>query len=147
MQNRSVPANVILPHVVYSDVASAIRWLVRVFGFKEHYRYGPPDSPQGGQIFLGPAFVQLASSREGRGSPTHVGSATAYVTVFVGDVSAHYEDTKVAGGKIVEELNETMYGELQYVAEDLEGHRWLFSQHVRDVAPEEWGAIVTNRPT
>jgi uncharacterized glyoxalase superfamily protein PhnB len=30
-----------------------------------------------------------------------------------------------------------MYGEKQYGVEDLEGHRWLFSQHVRDVSPEE----------
>jgi uncharacterized glyoxalase superfamily protein PhnB len=38
-----------------------------------------------------------------------------------------------------------MYGEKQYGVEDLEGHRWLFSQHVRDVSPEEWGAKVAGR--
>ncbi len=46
------------------------------------------------------------------------------------------------GAKIVEDLHETTYGERQYGAEDLDGHRWLFSRHVRDVAPNEWGAIV-----
>ena len=33
MRNRSVPADVILPHLVYRDVAAAIDWLTRVFVF------------------------------------------------------------------------------------------------------------------
>jgi hypothetical protein len=44
----------------------------------------------------------------------------------------------------VEELHETEYGERQYGVEDIEGHRWLFAKHARDVSPEEWGAKVTN---
>ena len=50
------------------------------------------------------------------------------------------ERTKAAGGRIVEELQVTFYGERQYGVEDLDGHHWLFSQHARDVGPEEWGA-------
>jgi len=42
----------------------------------------------------------------------------------------------------VEEPHETEYGEFQYAAVDLEGHHWLFSRHARDVAPEDWGAVV-----
>jgi uncharacterized glyoxalase superfamily protein PhnB len=49
---------------------------------------------------------------------------------------------KSSGAKIVEELNETMYGERQYGVEDLEGHHWLFARHARDVDPAEWGAKV-----
>jgi uncharacterized glyoxalase superfamily protein PhnB len=62
--------------------------------------------------------------------------------VFVADVDAHYGRSRDEGAKIVEELHETVYGERQYAAEDLEGHRWLFSQHARDLAPEDWGARV-----
>jgi uncharacterized glyoxalase superfamily protein PhnB len=51
---------------------------------------------------------------------------------------------KSAGAKIVEDLNETMYGERQFVAEDIEGHRWLFARHARDVSPSEWGAKVAS---
>jgi hypothetical protein len=46
---------------------------------------------------------------------------------------------------IFEDLNETIYGERQYGVEDLGGHRWLFSQHVRDADPAEWGAIIAGR--
>jgi uncharacterized glyoxalase superfamily protein PhnB len=37
--------------------------------------------------------------------------------VFVEDVDAHYDRAKLAGAKIVEELNETAYGERQYGVE------------------------------
>jgi hypothetical protein len=28
--------------------------------------------------------------------------------------------------------------------EDLAGHRWQFTQTLRDVAPEEWGGVTVN---
>jgi uncharacterized glyoxalase superfamily protein PhnB len=58
----------------------------------------------------------------------------------VDDVEAHYQRAKAAGAKIVEELNETPYGEFQYGVEDLDGHHWLFARHARDVNPKDWGA-------
>jgi uncharacterized protein YhfF len=32
------------------------------------------------------------------------------------------------------------YGERQYVARDLDGHEWTFTQSVEDANPDEWGA-------
>jgi uncharacterized glyoxalase superfamily protein PhnB len=144
IRNRSVPTDTVLPHIVYQDVARALEWLTRTFAFTEHYRYGEPDGPaQGAQMHLGDAWIQLASAREGRASPAQRGYGTQSVTVFVDDVDEHYARARSAGVRIVEDLNETVYGERQYGAEDLEGHHWLFSQHVRDVDPEEWGATVS----
>jgi uncharacterized glyoxalase superfamily protein PhnB len=57
-------------------------------------------------------------------------------------VEAHFRKAKSAGAKIVEDFNETVYGELQYGAADLDGHHWLFSRHARDLRPDEWGAII-----
>ena len=48
MRNRSVPVDTILPHVVYADVARAIEWLTKAFGFREHYRYGSDDGSLSG---------------------------------------------------------------------------------------------------
>jgi uncharacterized glyoxalase superfamily protein PhnB len=142
MKNRSVPADSILPHVVYQDVAAAIDWLTRAFGFVEHYRYGYPA--QGAQMHLGDAWIMLTLAREGRMSPAQAGVWTQMLSVFIDDVDAHFESVKSAGAKIVEDLNETMYGERQFVAEDIEGHRWLFARHARDVSPSEWGAKVAS---
>ena len=143
MNNRSVPTNTVLPHIVYENVAGALTWLTETFGFTEHYRYGEPRGPvQGAQMNLGGAWIMLRSARTGFASPAQIANQTQSLTVFVEDVDTHFARTKSKGAKIVEELNETFYGERQYGVEDLEGHRWLFSQHVRDVSPEEWGARV-----
>ena len=113
------------------------------FSFVEHYRYGEPGGPvQGAQVCLGDAWIQLAVARDDRASPAQCGRRTQSLTVFVADVDAHYDRARAAGVAIVEELHETVYGERQYGAEDLEGHHWLFSRHARDVSPEEWGATV-----
>jgi uncharacterized glyoxalase superfamily protein PhnB len=145
--NRSVPVNTVLPHLVYRNVAEAIVWLTKTFGFTEYYRYGEPGGQvNGAQMHLGNAWIMLEQEREHRASPARVGYRTQSLTVFVEDVEIHFERAKAAGAKIVEELHETGYGELQYGVEDLDGHHWLFSRHARDVGPEEWGATVAKRP-
>lgn len=142
IKNRSVPADTVLPHITYTNLPLAIEWMAAIFGFVEHYRYGNPV--QGAQMHLGKAFVMANSARPGQSSPAALGSATQSVTVFVEDVEAHYAHSVAAGAKIVEDLHETPYGELQYGVEDLEGHHWLFARHARDVSPDAWGATIKN---
>jgi len=147
LNNRSVPANVILPHLVYQHLPAAIAWLCDVFGFREHYRCGPPDEPQGAQLHLDDAWIMVRTdSRPGSASPRQYGSWTQSLTVFIENVEEHYAHSRARGAMIVEEPNETMYGEFQYGVEDLEGHHWLFSRHARDVNPADWGAIVRKSP-
>ena len=143
MQNRSVPVDTILPHVTYADIPAAIEWLSRVFGFVEHYHYGHPA--QGAQMHLGGAWIMLNGPRGTRTSPHLAGAHTQSLSIFIDDVDAQYERVKNAGAKIIEEMNETPYGERQFVAEDPEGHAWLFARHVGDVSPESWGAVVAGR--
>lgn len=138
--NRSLPADTLLPHVAYQDLSGAIAWLVKTFGFREHYRYGEPIS--GAQVHVGNAWIMLKQAKAGCASPAKLGYGTQSLTVFVEDVEAHHERAKAAGAKILEEPHETVYGEFQYAAEDLDGHHWLFSRHARDLSPEEWGATV-----
>jgi uncharacterized glyoxalase superfamily protein PhnB len=140
IKNRSVPTDIILPHIAYQNVALALEWLTKVFGFIEHYRYGETEAPQGAQVYLGDAWIMLNSVRPGRASPAQVGQQTQSLTIFVEDVDAKFETVKAAGAKIVEDLHETVYGERQFGVEDPEGHLWIFSRHVRDVSPSEWGA-------
>ena len=51
------------------------------------------------------------------------------VYVVVDDLDAHFERAKVAGAKILSELEDNpAVGQRQYRAEDPEGHRWMFAQ-------------------
>jgi uncharacterized glyoxalase superfamily protein PhnB len=141
LKNRSVPVDTVLPHLAYQNVAEAIEWLKSTFGFIEHYRYGGDgDAVSGAQMRLGNAWIMVHKAPPGSAGPKQLGCGTQSLTVFVDTVDDHFQRAKLAGAKIVEDLHETEYGERQYGAEDLDGHRWLFSRHARDVSPEEWGA-------
>jgi len=143
--NRSVPLDAVLPHITYRDVAQASAWLAATLGFTEHYRYGPPTAPSGAQMYLADAWVMLEAAEPGQKTPAELGYGTQSLTVFVANVDAHHNRARAAGAMIVEELHETIYGERQYGVRDLDGHHWLFSAHVRDVSPTEWGATVTSQ--
>ena len=138
--NRSVPVDTVLPHVTYQNLAEAIDWLTRVFGFKEYYRYG--DGPNGGQMWAGKAAIQVRQAECTHRSPAELGYGTQSLTIFVDEVDQHYAHARAAGARILEEPHETVYGEYQYAAADLDGHHWLFSRHATDRRPEEWGAVV-----
>jgi uncharacterized glyoxalase superfamily protein PhnB len=95
MRNRSVPADIVLPHISYRDVEAAVAWLGKTFGFTEHYRYGEPIS--GAQMYLGKAYIMVNDGA----SPAQVGHGTQSLTIFVNDVAEHYARTKAAGARIV----------------------------------------------
>jgi uncharacterized glyoxalase superfamily protein PhnB len=137
MNNRSVPTTTLIPHLVYRDVSKASAWLSRVFAFTEHFRYGNPVS--GVQMRLGDAYIMLHGPGNATETPTTLGFGTQMLTVIVEDVDAHHAQSKQQGAIIWEDLHETVYGERQYGVKDLDSHRWIFSQHVRDLSPEDWG--------
>lgn len=142
ISNRSLPTDTVLPHVMYRDVVQAIAWLGNVFGFIEHFRYGDPVS--GAQMKAGNAWIMLKQIRNGGKTPKQLGFGTQSLTIFIEDLEAHLEKAKSAGVTLLEDLHETVYGELQYAAVDLDGHHWLFSRHARDLSPDQWGAVVSH---
>jgi len=146
MKNRSVPVDTVLPHVLYKDVVAAIDWLSKTFGFVEHYRYGQPNGPvSGAQMHLGDAWIMVNAAKPSSSSPAQLGYGTQSLTIFVNDVDAHYRKVKSTGARIVEQLNQTIYGEHQYGVVDLDGHHWLFSQHAKDLSPDSWGAKIADK--
>ena len=94
----------------------------------------------------GGAWIMVSSAREDRRSPAELGGRTQSLTVFVDDVEGHFTRALGSGAEIVEEPHETVYGEFQYAALDLEGHLWIFSRHARNLSPEEWGATIVHSP-
>jgi uncharacterized glyoxalase superfamily protein PhnB len=101
------------------------------------------DPVGGAQMHLGNAWIMLKRARPGSATPAQLGYGTQSLTVFLEDVDTHFQRAKSTGARIVEDLNETVYGERQYGVEDLAGHHWLFSWHARDLSPDEWGAVVS----
>jgi uncharacterized glyoxalase superfamily protein PhnB len=146
MKNRSVPVDTVLPHVSYRDLPTAIDWLVKHFGFVEQYHYTDSTTGKisGAQLRLSNAYVMANAAKVANASmPVELGYNLQSLTIFFDDVDAHYRKVKSTGIRLVEQLHETVYGELQYAAQDLEGHLWIFSQHAKDLSPDQWGAKIT----
>ena len=142
--NQSAPAATVVPILIYADVGKAIEWLCGAFGFTERLRAEHGGIVGHAQLVVGDGAVMLGR----QGAEYHVprrGEVTQYVHVTVDDVDRHFEHAKRSGAHIVQPPHDTPFGERQYTAEDPEGHRWTFSQHVADVPPQQWGAKLSAR--
>ena len=133
--NRSIPSATVIPVLVYPDVREAVDWLSEAFGFAERVRIGEDHRSQ---LAVGDGAVIIADVRHDQRPPS-AGEVTHQVMVRVQDATAHCERARSNGATILKEPTDFEYGERQYTAEDHAGHRWTFSETLRDVAPEEWG--------
>ena len=126
--NRSVPASSVIPVLAYADVPAASDWLCEAFGLRERLRIGDHRA----QLVYGDGAVILT---ELHGEP-----AASAVHVRVEDAAAHHDRARRRGAQIANEPEDYPYGERQYSAVDLGGHRWTFSESIADVDPVAWGA-------
>jgi uncharacterized glyoxalase superfamily protein PhnB len=133
--NRSIPAPVVIPVLIYPDVREAVDWLGSAFGFTERVRIGEAHRSQ---LQAGDGAVIVADVRGDRRAP-RAGEATHQVVVRVKDADAQCERARAHGARILAEPQTYEYGERQFTAEDPAGHQWVFSETVADMAPEEWG--------
>ena len=136
------PGQPITPYLLYSDVGAAVSWLTGAFGFKEVLRYTDEDGVTNhAEIQIGDGLVMLGNPGPFYRNPDRLGGVTQFVHVYVDDVDAHFDRAVAHGARIINELEDQPYGDRSYDAADLEGHNWSFAQHLRDVPPEEWGAV------
>jgi uncharacterized glyoxalase superfamily protein PhnB len=135
-RNRSAPPSSVIPVLVYPDVRAAVAWLEAAFGFVERVQIGEDHRSQ---LSFGDGALIVADVRGDR-RPPQPGEETHRVMVRVDDAGAHCERARAHGATIRMEPRDFEYGERQYEAEDLAGHRWTFTESIRDVAPEEFGA-------
>lgn len=142
--NRSAPAAPVVPILVYADVGKAIEWLCQAFGFRERLRVEHDGDVVHAQLNVAGAAIMLGR-QGGEYRPPRRGEVSQYVHVTVEDVDGHHEHARTFGAAILAAPSNKPFGERQYSAEDPEGHRWTFSQHVDDVAPSDWGARLTAR--
>jgi PhnB protein len=132
----------VVPMPTYEDVGMASDWLCAAFGFREQQRFSDPagqvtntilEVPSGGIVmpgWTGPHYQ----------SPAHHGQTCAAaalwqqtpyivdgVLITVQDVDQHCARAKAAGARVLSEPEDSGH-EKSYRVEDLEGHRWMFSE-------------------
>jgi uncharacterized glyoxalase superfamily protein PhnB len=143
--NRSAPAATVVPILVYEDVGKAVEWLCAAFGFAEHLRVtGSDGTVFHAQLIVGDGAIMMGR-QGGEFQAPRPDVVHQYVHVIVENVDRHCEQAKQSGARILAPPGDKPFGERQYTAVDPGGHRWTFSQHIADVAPEDWGATVARK--
>ena len=140
--NRSIPNCTVIPQLVYADVAKAAEWLCGAFGFTLRLTIGSHriqlNAGDGALVVMEPKAAAAP------GAQGYLPSEFGHVMIRVTEIDKHCERAKLHGAKIVRALEDHVYGERQYTAEDLAGRLWTFSQSIADVAPEAWGGVSVN---
>ena len=125
-------------YLLYEDVAGALDWLAKAFGFRERLRLpGAQGKIVHAEMELADGVIMIGNPGADFCSPKRLGHVTQHLYVYVDDVDEHYEHARQAGAIILAEPEDQFYGDRRYGAEDPEGHHWYFAQHIRDVAPED----------
>jgi PhnB protein len=91
----------IIPYLFYRDVAAALEFLTRAFGFKEEMRH---ETPSGGvhteASFQGqPVMMGQSGHSQGLSTPAEAGAATMGVFIYLDDVDGHYRRPERPGPK------------------------------------------------
>ena len=117
--------------IYYARPAAAARWLADVFGFAsiDDLPDGQDPLPEGEhghpwiEFRLGNAVLNVFKLKGERSDGDH----THVPWVYVDDLEAHFTRAKDKGATIIEDIH-PYPGSAVYVAEDLEGNPWTFSQ-------------------
>jgi len=126
-----MPAAAIIPVLEYSDVPAAVKWLEEAFGFEVRLRIGAHRA----QLQLEGGVIVVSESS----SPDAAPGGGHSVIVRVEAIDAHLSRARRHGAEIVQNLENSPYGERQYTCLDPAGHRWTFSETIANVDPAEWG--------
>jgi uncharacterized glyoxalase superfamily protein PhnB len=136
----------IVPFIAYEDAAAAIDWLTRAFGFRENdsarmtgddgvIGHAELDVGDGSVIFLASPSPHYEGPKRHR---EKCAAASKWLDnpwvvdglmVEVEDVDTHHARAAAAGATVLRgPENVEPAGIRLWSAEDLEGHRWMFTQ-------------------
>jgi len=124
----------VIPVLTYRDIAAAHDFLVAAFGFVPGGVHRTPDGQAvHGEVRAGESAIWLhrVAHEHQLDSPLAVDVANSGLVVYVDDVDAHYARARAAGATLDGAPVDQPYGQREYGARDLEGHRWWFATPVR----------------
>jgi uncharacterized glyoxalase superfamily protein PhnB len=141
MSSTTPPRPSFIPSLVYKDSLVALRWLQTAFGFEPSEVLTDADGKiVHAEMTHGDGVVMIGSEwADWTRSPASLGGKNTqrvHVRIERG-IDEHCARARRAGAKVVKEPEDQFYGDRTYIAADLEGHHWTFSQRVRNVSNEE----------
>lgn len=126
--------NRVIPVLVYENIVAAHDFLIEAFGFTSG---GIHRTPEGNavhaEVRAGDFAIWLhrVTAEHQMASPLPLAASSSGLVVHVGDVAAHYDRARSRGARVESEPRDMPYGQREYGARDLEGHRWWFASSMR----------------
>ena len=132
--NTTKPQEAVVPTLRYYNVAAAIDWLCKAFGFEKHLVVHADDSSvRYAELIFGNSMITLGPV-EGSGlgevmaQPADTGG-TQSCYLFVTDAAAHCDRAKAAGAEILLGIDDAHSNGRGYSCRDFEGHVWNFGTY------------------
>ena len=131
-----LPAPNLMPLMRYRDLAEAMSWLERAFGFEKQIAVTDSDGAviYGQMIYRG-SLIMMGAVRDTdldklMRQPDEVGGVeTQSCYIVVDDADAHYVQAQEAGADVVLEIKSDGLGRRGYSCRDPEGHIWNFGTY------------------
>jgi len=122
----------VIPGLRYRNAMEMIEWLCLAFGFEKQAVYAGPDGVvMHSQLTFGNGMIMVGSVISGTPvskllkQPDEIGGAeTQSPYLVVSDIDAIYASAKMAGAKMVIDLEEKEHGGKAFSCSDPEGHVW-----------------------
>jgi uncharacterized glyoxalase superfamily protein PhnB len=122
----------VIPGLRYRNAKTMIDWLCKAFGFEKQVVYAGPDGVvMHSQLTFGNGMIMIGSVANVTPvsnllkQPDEIGGAeTQAPYLVVSDVDAIYASAKIAGAKMVIDLEQKEHGGKAFSCSDSEGHIW-----------------------
>ncbi|MBD1875549.1 glyoxalase [Nodosilinea sp. FACHB-131] len=130
------PGATIIPTLRYNDVAAAVEWLCRAFGFEKHLVVLEDDGTVAhAELTFGNGMIMVDPARDDafgqlQKPPGQAGAVVCQSPYIIVDgVDQHYADAIAAGAEIVVDIQDQDYGGRDYSCRDPEGYLWNFGTY------------------
>ena len=132
----------VVVELAYQDVTRSLQWLADVFGLRPVLWQPAGDDLAHAEVETELGGIVMLRKASGDAPAPCRGDTCKQVVAWVSDVDEHHARVAARGAEIVRPPVTKPFGLRQYLVRDREGHLWEFTQHVRDVPPAEWGAVM-----
>ena len=124
----------VIPVLVYEDIAAGHDFLVEAYGFTSGgIHRNAEGKPVHAEVRAGDLVIWLhrVAADLNLASPRSMPAASSGLVVRVEDVDTHCERARARGAQLESEPQDMPYGQREYGARDVEGHRWWFATPLR----------------